>query len=286
VFFDAAQYIDLPAEQRGLGLVFQSFALWPHRTVFDNVAYGLKLRGVGKDEIGKRVEASLKQIGLAHLADRYPPQLSGGQQQRMALARATVYQPPLILLDEPLSNLDAKLREESRLWLRALITSLNVSALWVTHDQIEAMAVADRITLLNAGAVEQEGTPDALYNKPASLFSAEFMGSNNRIIGILTNKPGTEVEIDVGGYQLIGQDHTTATSGEPVTAVIRLERLRIADTLGPNRIPMNLSAQVYLGERWELVFTRDDISVRTYAPARVRPGTYYVEFPPADLWVY
>src|SRR6185437_7045283 len=157
VFFDRAKKIDLPAEQRGLGLVFQSYALWPHRTVFDNVAYGLKLRGVGADEMKARVERALAQIGLAHLAARYPHQLSGGQQQRVALARALVYEPAVILLDEPLSNLDAKLREEARAWLRQLIVTLNLSALCVPHDQIEAMAIADSITLLNAGLIEQEG---------------------------------------------------------------------------------------------------------------------------------
>ena len=163
VFFDARARIDLPAEKRGLGLVFQSYALWPHRTVFDNVAYGLKLRNVPAAEIKARVEKALSQIGLGHLAARYPHQLSGGQQQRVALARALVYEPPVILLDEPLSNLDAKLREEARAWLRELIVTLGLSALCVTHDQVEAMAIADRILLLNAGVIEQEGTPtDAL----------------------------------------------------------------------------------------------------------------------------
>src|SRR5262249_48627400 len=157
------------------------YALWPHRTVFDNVAYGLKLRGVGKDEIKQRVERALSQIGLGHLAARFPHQLSGGQQQRVALARALVYEPPVILLDEPLSNLDAKLREEARAWLRQLIVTQNLSALCVTHDQVEAMAIADRITLLNGGVIEQEGKPHELYNAPKTLFAAEFMGSNNRL---------------------------------------------------------------------------------------------------------
>src|SRR5262249_23228154 len=151
IFFDADQRIELPAEQRGLGLVFQSYALWPHRTVFDNVACGLNRRGVRAKEIKRRVDKALAQIGWSPLAPRYPHQLSGGQQQRVALSRALVYEPPVILWDEPLSNLDAKLREEARAWLRALIGALNLSALLVTHDQVEAMAMADRVTLLNAG---------------------------------------------------------------------------------------------------------------------------------------
>jgi len=185
VFFDAARGVELPAEQRGLGLVFQSYALWPHRTVFDNVGYGLKLRGVSAAEIKTRVEKTLSQIGLGHLAARYPHQLSGGQQQRVAIARALVYEPPVILLDEPLSNLDAKLREEARAWLRTLIVTLGLSAIHVTHDQVEAMAIADRIVLLDAGLIAQEGPPTALYNEPATLFAAEFMGSNNRLDGKL-----------------------------------------------------------------------------------------------------
>src|SRR3984893_18188473 len=194
VFFDAARNIDLPAEKRGLGLVFQSYALWPHRTVFDNVAYGLKLRGTPAAEIKTRVEKTLAQIGLGHLAERYPHQLSGGQQQRVAIARALVYEPPVILLDEPLSNLDAKLREEARAWLRTLIVTLGLSALCVTHDQVEAMAVADHILLLNGGVIEQDGPPIALYNQPRTLFAAEFMGSNDRLTGtLIENSAGKAV---------------------------------------------------------------------------------------------
>jgi iron(III) transport system ATP-binding protein len=166
VFFDGANRIDLPVERRALGLVFQSYALWPHRTVADNVGYGLKLRRVASDERQRRVQGALDQLGLGHLAQRYPHQLSGGQQQRVAIARALVYNPPVILLDEPLSNLDAKLREEARAWLRELIVSLGLSALCVTHDQSEAMAMSDRILLLRNGRIEQEGTPAGVYGAP------------------------------------------------------------------------------------------------------------------------
>src|SRR5262249_34930758 len=199
LLFDAARKLDLPAEARGLGLVFQSYALWPHRTVFANVAYGLKLRKIPAPEIKQRVGKALAQIGLAQLADRYPHQLSGGQQQRVALARALVYEPAVILLDEPLSNLDAKLREEARAWLRELIVSLNLSALLVTHDQIEAMAIADRITLLNGGVIEQEGTPTELYGEPVTLFAAEFMGNNNRLTGTLVERTDGRAVIEVMG---------------------------------------------------------------------------------------
>src|SRR5690348_17282801 len=204
VFFDAARGIELPAEERGLGLVFQSYALWPHRTVFDNVAYGLKLRGVSTEEIKRRVEKTLSQIGLGHLAARYPHQLSGGQQQRVAIARALVYEPPVILLDEPLSNLDAKLREEARAWLRTLIVTMQLSALCVTHDQAEALAMSDRILLLNEGRIEQQGTPEQMYSQPATLFTADFMGSNNRLTGRIAELRNGVALLEGEGWRLWG----------------------------------------------------------------------------------
>jgi iron(III) transport system ATP-binding protein len=285
-FFDAARKIDLPAEKRGLGLVFQSYALWPHRTVFDNVAYGLKLRGVASAEVAQRVEKALAQIGLAHLATRYPHQLSGGQQQRVALARALVYEPPVILLDEPLSNLDAKLREEARAWLRQLIVSLNLSALCVTHDQVEAMAIADRITLLNAGVIEQEGTPHELYNAPKTLFAAEFMGSNNRLPGTIETRAGQRATLVVDGFRFEAAASSSVAAGGEATGVIRVERVRLADGPGPNRMPMTLQTQMYLGERWELVFARGALSARVYAPTRLADGEHQIEFPPDALWVF
>ena len=286
VFFDAAHGVELPAEERGLGLVFQSYALWPHRTVFDNVAYGLKLRGVSAAEIKTRVEKTLSQIGLGHLAARYPHQLSGGQQQRVAIARALVYEPPVILLDEPLSNLDAKLREEARAWLRTLIVTLGLSAIHVTHDQVEAMAIADRIVLLDAGIIAQEGPPTALYNEPATLFAAEFMGSNDRLDGKLVENSGGRATIELFGERLTGIARTKAAPGGKATGIIRIERVRCGSSPGPNRLKMELKAPMYLGERWELVFARDTLSVRAYASAPLEPGEHYVEFPPEALWVF
>jgi iron(III) transport system ATP-binding protein len=285
-FFDAAAKIDLPAEARGLGLVFQSYALWPHRTVFKNVAYGLELRDASAVAIKMRVNKALAQIGLAHLAGRFPHQLSGGQQQRVALARALVYEPAVILLDEPLSNLDAKLREEARAWLRQLIVSLGLSALLVTHDQIEAMAIADRITLLNAGAVEQEGTPTELYQQPATLFAAEFMGNNNRLDGTLVEKADKRAVIEVMGAKLEGVARTGAAIGEQASGVIRLEKVLLGGGAGPNRVLMTLKAQMYIGERWELVFAKDAVTVRAYTSAPLKHEFYHVEFPPSALWIF
>src|SRR6266508_2864953 len=196
--FDGASRVDIPAEGRNLGLVFQSYALWPHKTVFDNVAYALRLRKIKSAEIAARVQKALEQLSLGHLAERFPHQLSGGQQQRVALARALVYNPPIILLDEPLSNLDAKLREEARAWFRELILKLQLSALYVTHDQIEALSVADRILLLSGGAIEQAGTPTEIYESPRTLFAAEFMGSNNRLAGEIVEVEGERARLRIG----------------------------------------------------------------------------------------
>ena len=286
VFYDATRNIELPAEKRGLGLVFQSYALWPHRTVFDNVAYGLKLRGTPTAEIKSRVEKTLGQIGLGDLATRYPHQLSGGQQQRVAIARALVYEPPVILLDEPLSNLDAKLREEARAWLRTLIVTLGLSAVHVTHDQVEAMAIADRIVLLDAGTIAQEGPPTELYNDPATLFAAEFMGSNNRLDGTLLENSGGRATLQVFGERITGMARTKAAADTKAAGIIRLERVRCASGPGANRLKMELKAPMYLGERWELVFAREHLTVRAYASAPLKPGEHFVEFPPEALWVF
>jgi iron(III) transport system ATP-binding protein len=286
VLFDAGKRIDLPAEARGLGLVFQSYALWPHRTVFDNVAYGLKLRQIDPPTIKTRVEAVLARIGLADLAARYPHQLSGGQQQRAALARALVYEPSVILLDEPLSNLDAKLREEARAWLRQLIHSAGLSALMVTHDQTEAMAIADRITLLNAGSVEQDGPPTDLYRQPRTLFAAEFMGTNNRLEGTVVEQSGTRAVLDVGGVRVTGQARGDLRPGEPATGIVRIERMQLGGGPGPNRILMKVSTQMFLGERWEAVFATDAFTARVHGHAPLKYEAYHVEFPADALWVF
>jgi len=199
--FDGSRKLELPAEARNLGLVFQSYALWPHKTVFDNVAYGLKLRKMTARDIEPKVREVLAQLGLGHLGERFPHQLSGGQQQRVAIARALVYNPPVILLDEPLSNLDAKLREEARAFLRELIVRLGLSALMVTHDQAEAMAISDRILLLNNGKIEQQGTPQSMYEAPDTLFTAEFMGSNNRLPARVVARQGGAARLQVEGMR-------------------------------------------------------------------------------------
>jgi iron(III) transport system ATP-binding protein len=286
VLFDAGARLDQPPEARGLGLVFQSYALWPHRTVFENIAYGLKLRHVRAADIKARVEGTLDRIGLKHLAKRYPHQLSGGQQQRVALARALIYEPAVILLDEPLANLDPKLREEARAWLRHLIVSLKLSALLVTHDQLEAMAIADRITLLNDGRIEQEGSPIDLYAQPATLFAAEFMGNNNRLEGTLVERADKRAVIEVMGARLEGLARSTAAIGDKATGVIRMEKVTLGGGPGANRILMSLKTQMFVGERWELLFAKEALTIRTYVSAPLKHELYHVEFPAHALWIF
>ena len=166
----------IPPEKRGVGMVFQSYAVWPHMNVFDNVAYPLSIRHVPKAEIKTAVERVLSIVHLSKYADRFPNQLSGGQQQRVALARALVAEPKLLLLDEPLSNLDAKLRESMRFEIKEIQRKLGITVVYVTHDQTEAMAMSDRIFLINRGVVQQCGTPQEIYNSPANQFVADFLG--------------------------------------------------------------------------------------------------------------
>jgi iron(III) transport system ATP-binding protein len=173
----------LPPERRNMSMIFQSYALWPHMTVAENVAYGLTLRKLGRTEISKRVADILGTTRLAALAERYPSELSGGQQQRVSLARALVVEPETLLLDEPLSNLDANLREEMRFEVRRLHDAYRYTTIYVTHDQSEAMTTADRIAVMNGGRIEQLGTPEEVYNRPVSEFVARFLGGGNILKG-------------------------------------------------------------------------------------------------------
>jgi len=286
VVYNSEDKIEVPVERRSLGFVFQSYALWPHRTVFENVAYGLKLRKVPQEEIRERVQEVLKNLGLGDLGERHPHQLSGGQQQRVALARSLVYKPQVILLDEPLSNLDAKLREEARIWLRHLIIELNLSAVCVTHDQAEAMAMADKVVLLQNGIIEQAGTPQEMYGSPNSLFVAEFMGNNNTLSGRITEVSGQTARIEGDGWALNGHLKSDLKPGNLATAVIRLERLKIVPGAGENRITVPLKSSVYLGNTWEYIFALSGNTLRGYGAEPLKSGTQQVEIPAEHLWLF
>ena len=285
--FDGSAGVDVPAEARNLGLVFQSYALWPHKTIFENVAYGLKLRRQSSQAIEASVGKALAELSLGHLAQRHPHQLSGGQQQRVALARALVYNPPVILLDEPLSNLDAKLREEARAWLRELIMRLQLSALCVTHDQAEAMAMSDRILLLDQGRIVQQGTPREMYGDPQTLFTADFMGSNNRIEGVVGEVAGARAVLRGEGFALQGVARQGIASGARGVAMIRVERLRVTDAPGVNRVPATVVTSMYIGDRFEQVFDVGGARMRAYGERELAPGSaHHIELPEDAVWVF
>ncbi len=262
VLYDGAAGVDMAVEKRSLGLVFQSYALWPHRTVFENVAYGLRLRGTAAADVDTRVNQALHNLGLGHLAQRFPHQLSGGQQQRVAIARALVYNPPVVLMDEPLSNLDAKLREEARAWLRELIVRLHISALVVTHDQTEAMAMSDRILLLNFGKIEQQGTPEEMYNRPQTQFTAEFMGSNNNLPGRIGEVANGRAMLEGEGWRLWGMARGDLKPGDSATGIIRLEHTQIANGAADNRIRTEVVTGMFLGDRRENLFKLGALRLR------------------------
>jgi ABC-type Fe3+/spermidine/putrescine transport system ATPase subunit len=230
IFFDDRDVTSLPTQERNTAVVPQTWALWPHMTVFENVAYGLRLRKkklkLTEEEIRRRVVEALELVDLVGLEERRPFQLSGGQQQRVALARALVVQPEVLLLDEPLANLDAKLRLELREEVRRIAKKLSITTIYVTHDQEEAFAVADRIAVMNAGRLQQVGKPEEIYHKPANFFVATFVGRSNVLRGRVVEAKGEVVTVDVG-FPLVAQTPQKLTPGEEVEVVARPEDIYI-----------------------------------------------------------
>jgi iron(III) transport system ATP-binding protein len=238
--YDAAARRNIPAEQRGVSMVFQSYAVWPHMTVFDNVAYGLRVRKKSAADIKAAVERALDLVQMRHLAERAASKLSGGQQQRVALARAIAFSPTVVLFDEPLSNLDAKLRAEMRVELRELQRRLDITSVYVTHDQEEALAISDRVIVMNVGVIEQIGTPEEIYNRPKSRFVADFVGSANLIKGKVTG-PGT-FEAEGGSIlKTVG-----GTSGNEVA--VRTAAIDVAATPGDNQLPGHVRQRMFHGD--------------------------------------
>lgn len=217
----------LPAHRRNIGMVFQNYAIFPNLTVADNVAYGLRARKVDRTEIPGRVEKALQRVRLAGYGTRWPHQLSGGQLQRVAIARALVIEPAVLLFDEPLSNLDAQLRTEMRVEIRQLQQSLGLTAVYVTHDQEEALAISDRVAVLRGGRIEQVGTPEDIYQRPRTAFVAEFLGGTNMLPGIAGAYDGSTTQVAVCGATLSVQGKVAAP-GSKVLLSIRPEALRIA----------------------------------------------------------
>jgi len=272
----------LPPEQRNMSMIFQSYALWPHMTVAENVAYGLKLRKLDREIIKRKLDAILTTTRLTTMADRYPGELSGGQQQRVALARALVVDPETLLLDEPLSNLDANLREEMRFEVRRLHDKYRYTTVYVTHDQAEAMTTADVIAVMNAGRIEQAGSPEDIYNRPRSEFVARFIGASN----VLKGKALDEHRISVAGTSLRCTGEKFA-AGAAAALSIRQHDIRLFPNPPPaseNVISATVIRQVFLGaHRDYMVEVADGTQLRvvTSADESIPQGSaVWLELPP------
>ena len=280
ILLDGADLAAVPPARRGLGIVFQSYALFPHMTVAENIAFGLEMRGVPKAERESRTLEAMALVGLKGFADRYPRRMSGGQQQRVALARALVIKPSLLLLDEPLSNLDAKLREEMQGELRQIQRSIGTTTILVTHDQHEAMALSDRIVVMNQGRVEQIGAPDIVYDRPQTSFVANFLGKTNLLAGVGDGAG----HIAVDGFRVA----LPGAAAGPVALAVRPERLVLAQA--GEGFSARITNRVFQGAHWllsaesaagALLLTRANDG----RPVPAEGETVAVSFAPADASV-
>jgi iron(III) transport system ATP-binding protein len=284
-FVDAARKIAVPAEQRNLGIVFQSYAVWPHMTVFENLAFPLKVRKLRREAIRTRVRAVLELVEMTPYEQRYPHQLSGGQQQRVALARALVYSPSVLLLDEPFSNLDAKLRERARAWVKELQSTLGLTTIFVTHDQDEALSMSDRVAVMSAGEVQQIGTPETIYRHPANRFVAEFVGRVNLIEGLVSGSDGGGVVVDVADspHRLTVHDGAGATGS--VTVAVRPEavtvmRLDDQSVNGTNTWEADVATVAFLGDHYEYEINAGSLALTVQSSRRVEGDRIKVHIPP------
>jgi iron(III) transport system ATP-binding protein len=268
VFFDGAAGVFVPPEARNCGLVFQSYALWPHMTVRENVDFPLKIRRVRAKARAEQVEKALALVEMDAYAERYPHELSGGQQQRVALARTLVYRPSLLLLDEPLSNLDAKLRLRARGWLRQLQSQLGLTTLFVTHDQTEALSLSDRIVVMDGGRIMQVGTPQEIYRDPATPFIADFIGGSNFLVGtVVTVTDGRALVSLPDGQTLSVAAGRELVTGRQVTVSVRPEAVHLVqagDTMATqvNRLHGRIVQREYLGPRYQYAVSIADRLVR------------------------
>ncbi len=277
VVSSAATGMHVAPERRDVGMVFQSYAIWPHMSVFENVAYPLRCRQVGRRELRERVDEGLALVGMTGYEDRQATMLSGGQQQRVALARALVMRPSILLLDEPLCNLDAKLRVQMRAHIKELQAKTGLTMVYVTHDQLEAMALSDRIIVMHAGAIEQVGAPEDIYERPRNRFVAEFVGAINLVGGTVADVRPSEgfVSVATGGGTLacaVG-DAPVPVAGSPVLMMVRPEKIAVETAATPaggadgpvNRLAGRIAANVYYGDRRELTVACDGFALQVAA---------------------
>ena len=256
---------EIPPENRGLGVVFQDYAVWPHMTVFDNVAYPLKIAKRPKDEIKKKVMDMIEIVGMHGLEKRLPSELSGGQQQRVALARALVMEPSVLLFDEPLSNLDAKLRIYMRNEIHKIQRKVGITSIYVTHDQSEAMSLSDRIIVMNNGNIEQMGTPHEIYAKPATPFVADFIGMANITTGKVAAVNGDKLTVEFLGITATKSGKGKLQTGDVCKIVTRPEGLKLSRT---GAIPCQVISSVFMGESQDYVITAQNqtLQVKEYNP--------------------
>jgi putative spermidine/putrescine transport system ATP-binding protein len=246
---------NVPPYKRGIGMVFQNYALFPHMTVAENLSFPLEVRRMGKAEVESRVQRALEMVRLPEMAGRRPGQLSGGQQQRVAVARALVFDPDLVLMDEPLGALDKNLREEMQYEIKHIHESLGVSVVYVTHDQSEALTMSNRIAVFNDGVVQQLSTPDELYERPENAFVAQFIGENNRLMGTVKERDGNTCSVDVdGGGMVTALPVNIGNVGERTTLSLRPERVTID--------PPDGADNVFEGTVEELIYLGDHIRAR------------------------
>ncbi|WP_104666792.1 ABC transporter ATP-binding protein [Ensifer adhaerens] len=280
VLFDGRSGTVVPPEQRNIGLVFQSYALWPHMSVAQNLAYPLKLRKIGRAEQDERIREALELVEMGRFAERYPFELSGGQQQRVALARALVYRPGLLLLDEPLSNLDAKLRERARVWLRELQERLGVTTVYVTHDQAEALAVSDRIAVMDTGRIRQLGTPKEIYETPADAFVADFIGSSNFLTGTVVGGSDGAASVRLDDRTVIRAKVGAGGTGENVVVAVRPERLQIVGGAGDNVVQATVQGGAYLGSVYQYELVGAGSTFRVQTSREIADSQVFVYVPP------
>lgn len=288
VLASPADGIFVEPEDRHFGVVFQSYALWPHMTVEQNLAFPLKIRKIAAEEQRKRIKETLELVGLENLGKRYPGQLSGGQQQRVGLARALVYRPQLLLLDEPLSNLDALLREQARIWLKDIQLRLGITTIYVTHDQSEALSLSDRIVVMKNGLIEQQGTPAEIYEKPSTPFVAEFVGSSNFIKASVVEARGEEIRLSIAGGQAatVLSDRAFA-AGQQIKLAVRPEHLRSTPlTDRKNVLRVNLRRNVYVGERFSYECDLDGQPIHAFGERPLPEGTAELYFEPSCATVF
>jgi len=273
IWLDERRIDGLRPEQRGFGMVFQNYALFPHMNVRRNIGFGLMMRGVPKSEAQRRVEEAISLVRLNGQEHKLPGQLSGGQQQRVAIARAIVVEPPLVLMDEPLSNLDAKLRLEMRAEIRRIHNTLGATTIYVTHDQEEALSLADRIVVLRDGKVRQVGTPGDLFSRPEHLDVAEFMGFRNRLSGRVESTEGDRATIVFDEARVSGRARGTVRPGDVAVVAVRPEDLHPVAS-GHNGIPAIVSASEFRGREFMgFARSRDGVDLWFRSPDRVDPGS-------------